>query len=155
MKKTFVYLFTIVALSLCTISVSAQSKTKSTTKSAQSVKTPASWVCVNDDELTTIYFDENNITQDSRGNYVVWVKTVYHTSDWQQYMTRNSSARSRVVSTKVKAVYNEIFSDAMVRDVYCYDRNNRQVAHRNESSRGWSPVNASDPVGIVGEYLSR
>lgn len=115
---------------------------------------PASWLCLVDDEISTISFDANNITRDQRGNYIVWVKTEFHTLQWQQYMTRTARSKSRVVRTKTKAVYNSIFSDALVRDVYCYDRNNRQVAHRNESSRGWAPVNASDPVGIVGEFLS-
>lgn len=115
---------------------------------------PASWLCLVDDEISTISFDANNITRDQRGNYVVWVETEFHTLEWQQYMTRTARSKSRVVRTKTKAVYNDIFSDALVRDVYCYDRNNRQVAHRNEYSRGWAPVNASDPVGIVGEFLS-
>ncbi len=113
-----------------------------------------SWVCIVDDEVTTICFDSNNISRDQRGNYVVWVRTDFHTADWQQYFTRQVNSKTRVVRTKVKAVYNDYFSDAMVRDVYCYDRNNRQVAHRNEASAGWSPVNAADPVGIVGEFLS-
>lgn len=115
---------------------------------------PASWLCLVDDEISTISFDANNITRDQRGNYVVWVKTEFHTLEWQQYMTRTARSKSRVVRTKTKAVYNDIFSDALVRDVYCYDRNNRLVAHRNESLRGWAPINASDPVGIVGEFLS-
>ncbi len=114
----------------------------------------AMWLCVSDDEVATISFDRNNITRDQRGNYIVWVKTEFHSAEWQRYMTRAAHSKTRVVSTKTKAVYCDIFSDALVRDVYCYDCNSRQVAHRNEVSRGWAPVNASDPVGIVGEFLS-
>ena len=121
---------------------------------AQTQQKEPSWICIVDDEAFTISFDSNNISRDKYGNYVVWVQTEIHATDWQQYYTRAIRSKTRVVRTKTKAVYNDYFSDAMVLDVYCYDRNNRQVGHRNEAADGWSPVNAADPVGLVGEFLS-
>jgi len=42
----------------------------------------------------------------------------------------------------------------MVRQVLLYSKNGKLLYDTGEdSSAGWQYVNASDPVGIVGEYL--
>ncbi len=42
----------------------------------------------------------------------------------------------------------------MVRQVICYSRTGKILYNSGEDdSAGWGLVNASDPVGIVGEYL--
>jgi hypothetical protein len=42
----------------------------------------------------------------------------------------------------------------MVRQAICYNKAGKQIYDSGEdTSAGWSPVNASDPVGILGECL--
>lgn len=44
----------------------------------------------------------------------------------------------------------------MVRQVIAYSKDGKTLYNSgDDSSAGWEPVNASDPVGIVGEYLSK
>ena len=115
------------------------------------VKNP--WKTVSKDEMVTISYN-TNITTKKNGEHVVWVKAVYHTSDWQMHFARLLGIRTPVVTTKTKALFDERYSYVMVRQVICYNKAGKQVYDSgDDSSAGWYPVNASDPVGIVGEYL--
>ena len=112
-----------------------------------------SWKTVSKDEMVTISYN-TNITTKKNGEHVVWVKAVYHTSDWQMHFAQLLGIRTPVVTTKTKALFDERYSYVMVRQVICYNKVGKQVYDSGEdSSAGWYPVNASDPVGIVGEYL--
>lgn len=115
------------------------------------VKNP--WKTVSKDEVVTISYN-TNITTKKNGEHVVWVKAVYHASDWQMHFARMLGIRTPVVTTKTKALFDERYSYVMVRQVICYNKAGKQVYDSgDDSSAGWYPVNASDPVGIVGEYL--
>ena len=115
------------------------------------VKNP--WKTVSKDEMVTISYN-TNITTKKNGEHVVWVKAVYHTSDWQMHFARMLGIRTPVVTTKTKALFDERYSYVMVRQVICYNKAGKQVYDSgDDSSAGWYPVNASDPVGIVGENL--
>ena len=58
--------------------------------------------------------------------------------------------------TKTKAMYDEIYSYVMVRQVQCFNKAGKLLYDTGDDrSAGWGLVNASDPVGIVGEYLSK
>ena len=114
---------------------------------------PEKWRTIVDDELTTISYNEN-VTTSKSGSHFVWVKAVHHTSDWQRYFADEIGIRTPVVITKTKAEYDEIFSYARVRQVICYSKAGKKLYDSgDDTSAGWWPVNASDPVGIVGEYL--
>ncbi len=123
---------------------------------AQSSKTNSSgqWIKVHDDdEVVTIYYDSNIIT-DKKGRHLVWVKAVYHSRRWQNYFAEQIGSRTPVVTTKTKATYDNIFSFVMVRQVQCFNKAGKMLFDSGDDSEGnWGPVNASDPVGIVGEYL--
>lgn len=122
-------------------------------KASKSV--PENWVTIVDDGMSTISYNPN-ITRDRDGNYVVWVKTVFHTSDWQWYMAEQAGLNTPVVSTKTKAMYTSDLNYALVRQVLCFSKTGKQLYNSgDDTSAGWYPVNASDPVGIVGEYLER
>lgn len=124
---------------------------------AQSSKTNNSgqWVKVHDDdEMVTIYYN-SNITTDKRGRHIVWVKAVYHSKEWQNYFSNQLGIRTPVVTTKTKAMYDDRYSSVMVRQIQCFSKAGKLLYDSGEdSSAGWGFVNASDPVGIVGEYLS-
>lgn len=80
--------------------------------------------------------------------------TNIHTPDWQMHFARLVGIRTPVVTIKTKALFDERYSYVMVRQVICYNKAGKQVYNSGEDgSAGWYPVNASDPVGIVGEYL--
>ncbi len=123
---------------------------------AQSSKSnnPGQWVKVHDDdEIVTIYYN-SNITTDKRGRHIVWVKAVYHSRRWQQYFTNQIGSRETVITTKTKAMYDNIYSYAMVRQVQCFNKVGKKLYDSGDDPEGdWGYVNASDPVGIVGEYL--
>jgi len=123
---------------------------------AQSLKTNDSgqWVKVHDDdEVVTIYYDSNIIT-DKKGRHIVWVKAVYHSRRWQQYFTNQIGSRETVITTKTKAMYDNIYSYAMVRQVQCFNKVGKKLYDSGDDPEGdWGYVNASDPVGIIGEYL--
>ena len=111
------------------------------------------WVKVSDDEIVTIYYDAN-ITNTKNGEHIVWVKAVYHTPDWQNYFAEMVGLRTPVASTRTKVRFDEDYNYAMVRQVLCYNKAGKQIYNSgDDSSAGWAPVNAGDPVGIVGEYL--
>ena len=60
------------------------------------------------------------------------------------------------VGANCKAEYDGIYAFARVRQIICYSKTGK-VLYRSDddTSAGWDWVNASDPVGIVGEYLGR
>ena len=120
---------------------------------AEKTRTKNPWKTISKDEMVTISYNTNIITK-KNGEHVVWVKAVYHTSDWQMHFARLVGLRTPVVTTKTKALFDEGYNFVMVRQVICYNKVGKQIYDTGEdSSAGWSPVNASDPVGIVGEYL--
>ena len=125
---------------------------------AQSSKSNNSgqWVKVHDDdEMVTIYYDSNIVT-DKKGRHIVWVKAVYHSKRWQQYFANQIGSRVPVVTTKTKAMYDDIYSYVMVRQVQCFNKAGKKMYDSGDDTEGdWGPVNASDPVGIVGEYLDK
>ena len=112
-----------------------------------------SWKTISDDEMVTISYNTNIITSKD-GHHFVWVKTVYHTQEWQDYFKNMIGSRTPVVTTRTKAEYDEICSYVRVRQVKCYSKAGKLLYDSGDDrSAGWYPVNASDPVGIVGEYL--
>lgn len=120
---------------------------------AQTSKSAEQWIKVSEDEGVTISYN-SKIEKDKKGNHIVWVKAVYHTSDWQWSFARQIGARTPVVTTKTKAMFDPRYSYVLVRQVICYSKVGKVLFNSGDDySGGWSPVNASDPVGIVGEYL--
>ena len=123
---------------------------------AQAAKTNNSgkWIKVHDDdEIVTIYYN-SKIETDKRGRHIVWVKAVYHSKEWQTYFSNMIGIRTLVATTKTKAMYDNIYSLAMVRQVQCFSKAGKLLYDSGDDrSAGWGYVNASDPVGIVGEYL--
>lgn len=113
------------------------------------------WVKVSDDGDVEIYYN-SKITTDKNGRHIVWVKAVYHTSDWQNYFARQIGSRTPVVSTKTKAMFDNPYNYVMVRQVQCFNKAGKLIFDTgDDTSAGWGVVNAADPVGIVGEYLGR
>ena len=113
----------------------------------------SNWKTIVDDEIATISYN-TNITTDKQGHHIVWVKAVYKTTDWQRYFADQIGSRSLVKSTKTKAQYRSDYKYTMVRQVICYDKSGKQLYNSgDDTSAGWGPVNASDPVGLVGEFL--
>ena len=112
------------------------------------------WVKVSKDEMVTISYDSNIMTS-KEGNHFVWVKAVYHTPEWQNYFSRMIGSNVPVVTTRTKAEYDEIYSLVRVRQVICYSKAGKKLYDTGDDrSAGWGYVNASDPVGLVGEYLA-
>ena len=142
-RKAKITLLLMMFLMICT-TVFAQSQ-----KGA--VKNP--WKTISKDETVTISYN-TNITTKKNGEHIVWVKAVYHTDDWQMHFASLLGIRTPVVTTKTKALFDEEYNFVMVRQVICYNKAGKQIYDSGEdSSAGWYPVNASDPVGIVGEYI--
>ena len=113
------------------------------------------WIKVSEDEMVTISYN-SNIVNDKNGNHFVWVKAVYHTPEWQKYFSNMIGSKIPVVTTRTKAEYDEIYSLVRVRQVNCYSKAGKKLYDTGDDrSAGWGYVNASDPVGIVGEYLGR
>ena len=113
------------------------------------------WIEISSDEDVTIFYNSNIVTG-KNGNHFVWVKAVYHTPEWQNYFSRMIGSKVPVVTTKTKAEYDEIYSLVRVRQVICYSKAGKKLYDTGDDrSAGWGYVNASDPVGIVGEYLGR
>lgn len=112
-----------------------------------------SWIKISEDEGVSIYYD-SKLETDKKGNHIVWVKAVYHTIDWQTYFANQIDSRTPVVMTKTKAMYDPIYSYVLVRQVICYNKAGKILFNSGDDySGGWGLVNASDPVGLVGEYL--
>lgn len=138
-------LFFLFSFLLFGIVVFAQTKKYSTEK----------WIKVSEDEDVTISYNSNIVTSQN-GNHFVWVKAVYHTPEWQNYFSRMIGSRTPVVITRTKAEYDEIYSLVRVRQVICYSKDGKKLFDSGDDrSAGWGYVNASDPVGIVGEYLGK
>jgi len=113
------------------------------------------WIKVSEDEMVTISYN-SNIVNDKNGNHFVWVKAVYHTPEWQKYFSNMIGSKIPVVTTRTKAEYDEIYSLVRVRQVICYSKAGKKLYDSGDDrSAGWGYVNASDPVGIVGEYLGK
>lgn len=113
----------------------------------------SSWIKISEDEGVSIYYD-SKLETDKKGNHIVWVKVVYHTIDWQTYFANQIGSRTPVVMTKTKAMYDPIYSYVLVRQVICYSKAGKVLFNSGDDySGGWGLVNASDPVGLVGEYL--
>ena len=124
-------------------------------QSSKSNKT-GEWVKVHDDDdVVTVYYN-SNITTDKRGRHIVWVKAVYHSRRWQNYFAEQINSREPIVTTKTKTTYDELYNYAMVRQVQCFNKAGKKLYDSGDNPEGdWGPVNASDPVGIVGEYLEK
>ncbi len=124
--------------------------------SAQTKRTSADeWIEISSDEDVTIFYNSNIVTG-KNGNHFVWVKAVYHSPEWQNYFSRMIDSKTPVVTTRTKAEYDEIYSLVRVRQVICYSKAGKKLYDTGDDrSAGWGYVNASDPVGIVGEYLGR
>ena len=72
------------------------------------------------------------------------------------YFARQIGSSSPVTMTKTKAMYDDIYSYVMVRQVQCFNKAGKLLYDSGDDrSAGWGVVNAADPVGIVGEYLGR
>lgn len=113
------------------------------------------WIKVSEDEIVTIYYNSNIVTS-KNGNHFVWVKAVYHEIEWQEYFARTIGSQFLVRSTLTKAEYDEPYNYVRVRQVKCYSKSGKMVYDSGDgTSAGWGYVNASDPVGIVGEYLGK
>ena len=114
-----------------------------------------SWITVSDDEDVTISYNPN-ITTTNKGDHFVWVKAVYHTPEWQSYFANTIGSRTPVVTTHTRAEYDGIYSLVRVRQVICFSKTGKKLYDSGDSrAAGWGYVNASDPVGIVGEYLEK
>lgn len=97
-----------------------------------------------------------DITTNKNSNHFTWVKAVYHTSEWQRYFADMIGSRTPVVTTRTKAEYDKIYSYVRVRQVKCFSKAGKLLYDSGDDrSAGWFPVNASDPVGIVGEHLEK
>ena len=120
------------------------------------VKTNATeWITVSEDETVTISYNPN-ITTNKDGNHFVWVKAVYHSRRWQNYFAEQINSREPIVTTKTKATYDELYNYAMVRQVQCFNKAGKKLYDSGDNPEGdWGPVNASDPIGIVGEFLGK
>lgn len=113
------------------------------------------WIKVSEDEMVTISYNSNIVT-DKTGNHFVWVKAVYHTPEWQKYFSRMIGTNIPVVTTRTKAEFDDNYSLVRVRQVICYSKAGKKLYDSGDDrSAGWGYVNASDPVGIVGEYLGK
>ncbi len=137
--------FTLLTLA-CAIVLNAQSS-----KSGNTSK----WITVSEDEGVKISYNSQKTT-DKRGNHIVWVKAEYYAEDWQWYFANMIGSSVPVTTTKTKALYDAEYNYCMVRQVMCYSKSGKLLYNSGDSnSGGWGPVNASDPVGIVGEYLEK
>ena len=113
------------------------------------------WVVISNDDMVTISY-HTNITTGKDGCHFVWVKAAYHTPEWQQYFADMIGIRTPVVTTRTKAEYDKIYSYVRVRQVKCFSKAGKLLYDSGDDrSAGWFPVNASDPVGIVGEHLDK
>ena len=122
----------------------------------QTKKTNAEkWVEISDDEIVTISYN-SNITTGKDGNHFVWVKAVYHALEWQEYLANQIGSKQRIAMTRTRAEYDGIYSLVRVRQVLCYNKSGKLIFDTGDgTSAGWGYVNASDPVGIVGEHLGK
>lgn len=98
----------------------------------------------------------SNIVKNKSGNHIVWVKAVYHALEWQEYLAKTIGSKILVNTTLTKAEYDDIYSYVRVRQVKCYSKSGKIIFDSGDgTSAGWGFVNASDPVGLVGEHLGK
>ncbi len=115
--------------------------------------TLSEWIEVSNDDIVQISYKSDIIT-DKNSNHIVWVKANYYTEEWQRYFARMIGSKTPVATTHTKAEYNSIYSLVRVRQVICFSTSGEKIYDSGDDrSAGWGYVNASDPVGIVGEYL--
>lgn len=142
-------IFITLLLALFCSSSFAQTKTNKKPATAQA----GQWVKVSEDEAITISYN-SKIETDRKGNHIVWVKAEYRATDWQWYFANQIGVRTPVTMTKTKAMFDPPYHYALVRQVICYSKAGKVLFNSGDDlSGGWAPVNASDPVGIVGEFL--
>ena len=98
----------------------------------------------------------SNIVKNKSGNHIVLVKAVYHALEWQEYLAKTIGSKILVNTTLTKAEYDDIYSYVRVRQVKCYSKSGKIIFDSGDgTSAGWGFVNASDPVGLVGEHLGK
>lgn len=142
--KKFRFLLSIILLLFLCNEVYSQVKNKTT-----------KWITVSADEIVTISYNSNIVNSQS-GNHFVWVKAVYHAPEWQEYLANQIGFKQRIAMTHTRAEYDGIYSLVRVRQVKCYNKAGKLIFDTGDgTSAGWGYVNASDPVGIVGEYLGK
>jgi len=142
--KKFRFLLSIILLLFLCNEVYSQVKNKTT-----------KWITVSADEIVTISYNSNIVNSQS-GNHFVWVKAVYHAPEWQEYLANQIGSKQRIAMTHTRAEYDGIYSLVRVRQVKCYNKAGKLIFDTGDgTSAGWGYVNASDPVGIVGEYLGK
>ena len=142
--KKFRFLLSIILLLFLCNEVYSQVKNKTT-----------KWITVSADEIVTISYNSNIVNSQS-GNHFVWVKAVYHAPEWQEYLANQIGSKQRIAMTRTKAEYDGIYSLVRVRQVLCYNKSGKLIFDTGDgTSAGWGYVNASDPVGIVGEHLGK
>lgn len=111
------------------------------------------WKTISDDDIVTISYC-NQISTDKNGYHYVWVKAEYHWQEWQQYFSKMVGVNIPTKVTITKAQYTEDYNFAMVRQVLLFGNSGRKLYDSGDDrTAGWLPVNAGDPVGIVGEWL--
>lgn len=111
------------------------------------------WIVISDDDIVTIAYSKS-ISTDKKGYHYLWVKADYHWKEWQDYFSEMIESNTPVKITITKAQYTEDYNFAMVRQILLYSQSGRLLHDTGDDrSAGWLPVNASDPIGIVGEYL--
>lgn len=111
------------------------------------------WRTIRQDQVAYISYDPD-IKVDAKGNHIVWVKAEYQTDDWKLYFASLVGSRVPVASTVTKAQYDQVYNYVIVRQVIGYSQDGKLLFKSDDdTSAGWTVVNASDPVGIVGEYL--
>lgn len=142
--KKFRFLLSIILLLFLCNEVYSQVKNKTT-----------KWITVSADEIVTISYNSNIVNSQS-GNHFVWVKAVYHAPEWQEYLANQIGSKQHIAMTHTRAEYDGIYSLVRVRQVKCYNKAGKLIFDTGDgTSAGWGYVNASDPVGIVGEYLGK
>lgn len=157
MLKRLSLIFIAVCVSLCVCQANAakpkKGTSKKTTKSAPAKSEPEEWedVYVDNDLIVSynLYYDE-----DRNGNQIIWVKTVFQTEEWQWRMAQQAGLNTPVAYTKTKVMYTPDFFYSMVRQVICYNKDGKRIYNTGDDrSAGWYPMDSTEPIGMVGEYL--
>ena len=138
--------FLILLSSICLLGISSLAQTRKTSPQAQ-------WIKVLDNGDATIYY-RTNIATNNKGQHIVWVKVNYQSSIYRMNFAQMIGSNTPVYSTKTKALYSADYSKVMVRQIFCYDSNGRQLYDSgDDDSAGWGYANSNDPLSIVGNYL--
>ncbi len=111
------------------------------------------WIEVLDNGDATIYY-RSDVQKNKKGQYIVWVKTVFHSALYQTNYAQMIGSSLPVLSTKTKALYSPDYSQVMVRQVMCYGKGNRLLYNSgDDASAGWGYADSNDPLSVVGSYL--